>query len=149
MTEFEVVSGRKDGVDLVLICRREVIFRSAIWIRKKFILHQNKIYWTRVTEIGIFTETSNGEHNAFTKLKRNCIILLIESVPFIGKKNVVVTEDCDCELMIAPGILENIEVQYQRTLFITPINLKGVRSGNKLIQVLSKKQLALLKIKLR
>ena len=77
MTEFEVVSGRKDRVDLVLIYRHEVIFRSAIWIRKKFILHQNKIYWTRVTEIGIFTETSNGEHNAFTKLKRNCIILFI------------------------------------------------------------------------
>ena len=101
MTEFEVVSGRKDGVDLVLIYRHEVIFRSAIWIRKKIILHQNKIYWTRVTEIGIFTETSNGEHNAFTKLKRNCIIHLIESVLFVGDKNVVVTEDCDCELLIA------------------------------------------------
>ena len=138
MTEFEVVSGRKDGVDLVLIYRHQFIFRSAIWIRKKIILDQNKIYWTRVTEIGIFTETSNGEHNAFTKLKRNCIILLIESVLFIGDKNVVVTEDCDCELMIAASILENIEVQYQRTLFITPINLKGVI--DKLIQVLSKKQ---------
>ena len=119
----------------------KLFFVARFWIRKKIILHQNKIYWTRVTEIGIFTETSNGEHNAFTKLKRNCIILLIESVLFIGDKNVVVTEDCDCELMIAASILENIEVQYQRTLFITPINLKGERSGNKLIQVLTKKQL--------
>ena len=35
MTEFIVVSGRKDRVDLVLIYRHVGIFRSAIWTRKK------------------------------------------------------------------------------------------------------------------
>ena len=34
MTEFIVVSGRKDGVDLVLIYRHVVIFGSMIWTRK-------------------------------------------------------------------------------------------------------------------
>ena len=35
MTEFIVVSGRKDGVDLVLIYRPCSYFRSTIWIRKR------------------------------------------------------------------------------------------------------------------
>ena len=39
MTEFIVVSGRRDGVDLVLIYRHVVIFRSTIWIKKTFSLH--------------------------------------------------------------------------------------------------------------
>ena len=33
--KFIVVSGRKDGVDLVLIHRYVVIFHSTIWIRKR------------------------------------------------------------------------------------------------------------------
>ena len=56
MTEFIVVSGHKDGVDLVLIYRHVLIFRSTIWIRKRSVciktrstrvkanwnIHQNK-----------------------------------------------------------------------------------------------------------
>ena len=40
MTEFIVVSGHKDGVDLVVIYRHVVIFRSTIDLDKKtFSLH--------------------------------------------------------------------------------------------------------------
>ena len=46
MTIFIVVSGRKDGVDLVLILSPCSYFRSAVWIRKSsaVVLHQNKVY---------------------------------------------------------------------------------------------------------
>ena len=40
MTEFIVVSGHKDGVDLVLIYRHVVIFVA----RKDVILHRNRVY---------------------------------------------------------------------------------------------------------
>ena len=49
--KFIVVSGRKDGVDLVLIYR---------FVEKEVILHQNKVYPCNL--IGMLTETSNGEH---------------------------------------------------------------------------------------
>ena len=44
MTEFIVVSGRKDGVDLVLIYRYVVIFIARFGKKKEVILHQNKVY---------------------------------------------------------------------------------------------------------
>ena len=46
MTEFIVVSGRKDGVYLVLIYRHVVIFIARFGKKKKkpVILHQKKVY---------------------------------------------------------------------------------------------------------
>ena len=49
ITEFSiVVSGRKDGVDLVLIYRHVVIFVARFGSEREVILHQNKVL-TRVT----------------------------------------------------------------------------------------------------
>ena len=42
--KFIVVSGRKDGVDLVLIYRYVVIFIARFGTEKEVILHQNKVY---------------------------------------------------------------------------------------------------------
>ena len=44
MTEFIVVSGRKDGVDLVLIYRHVVIFVARFGYEKDVILHRNRVY---------------------------------------------------------------------------------------------------------
>ena len=49
ITEFSiVVSGRKDGVDLLLIYRHVVIFVARFGSEREVILHQNKVL-TRVT----------------------------------------------------------------------------------------------------
>ena len=58
--KFIVVTGRKDGVDLVLIYRFVVIFIARFGSEKEVILRQGKVY--PFTLNGMLTETSNAEH---------------------------------------------------------------------------------------